>query len=82
MEVEPRADAASVATILRRQINVYGYEPQVVVERAGVSLDTLRRVLRGRWETISLDLADRLLVGAGSSINEAELVDADGNTVE
>lgn len=81
-EIEPRVDAASVAAVLKRQIDTYGYEPHSITERAGVSLDTFRRVLRGRWDTISLDLADRLLVGAGGHISEVQLVDEHGEPVE
>lgn len=77
-EVEPRVDADSVAKVLRRQINVYGYSPDSIIERAGVSIDKFRRVLQGRWETLSLDEADRLLVGAGSHISEVELVWPEG----
>lgn len=73
-DIEPRAPTADVADVIRRQVNVYGYQLENIAERAGVSMDTVRRVMRLRWPTISLDLADRLLVGAGGHISEVELI--------
>lgn len=83
IEAEPRVDTTSLAAVLRKQINVHGYEPHSITERAGVSIDTLRRLLRGGWKkTVSLDEGDRLLVAAGSHISEVKLVDQHGNEVE
>lgn len=82
-EVEPRVDTVSLAVVVRRQIDQYGYDPTSIIERAGVSIDTLRRLLRGDWKkTISLDEGDRLLVASGGHISEVKLVDQHGNEVE
>lgn len=41
---------------------------------AGCSVETVKRIMGGRWETLDLDRADRLLVAAGGHISECELV--------
>lgn len=45
-----------------------------IAAQAGVSVETVKRVLAGRWEVLDLGRADALLVAAGGHISECELV--------
>lgn len=52
-----------------------------IAERAGTSTRTVYRVLSEDNETISLSLADRLLVAVGAHIRSCSLLHTDG-TIE
>lgn len=45
-----------------------------VAAAAGVSVETVKRVMRGHWDTLDLDRADRLMVAIGAHISECEMV--------
>lgn len=77
-EIEPRVRAADVAAVLRRRVvpdeDGAGESISIIAERAGTSGDTVTRIMQEKWQTLSLDLADRLLVAAGGHISECQLV--------
>ena len=78
-EVEPRVVAADVADVLKRRvmpdIDGAGESIASIADRSSTPEDTVLRVMQGRWKTISLDLADRLLVACGSHLYECELIE-------
>lgn len=45
-----------------------------VAAQAGCSVETVKRVMDGRWDTLDLGRADALLVAVGGHISECELV--------
>lgn len=70
MGAEPKVLTADVAAIIRRRIDpADGESARQFAERAGTSERTLKRVLRLERETIALDLADRLVMAAGSTLS-------------
>lgn len=83
---EPRVVTEDVQKILRGVIRPGDDESGVAVTAialsAGCSTRTVYRVLNPdeAKETISLSLADRLCLAAGSHIAHCRLVDAGGNT--
>lgn len=78
-EREPRVRTRDVARALQRVL-AYGDESDqgetvtLLAEKAGTSTRTVYRCLGHSSETLSLDLADRLLVAAGGHISECELI--------
>ena len=85
---EPRVVTTDVQAILRRVIRPNADDAGVAVasiaEKARVSTRTVYRVLNPEEakETISLDLADRLCLAAGSHIAHCRLVDSDGRYLD
>ncbi len=79
--LEPKVRCADVARQLERAIKPesrgegLGLSVALVAERAQASEDTVLRVMHNRWQVISLDLADRLLVAVGSHLSECEVVE-------
>jgi hypothetical protein len=77
-EVEPRVVAADVADVLRERVKPeldgVGESIASIADRSSSPEDTVLRVMQGKWKTISLDLADRLLVACGAHISQCELV--------
>jgi hypothetical protein len=84
-DVEPRVCAEDVAAVLRRVIRPDdadgGESRSLMAERAGTSQRTIDRVLQVGAPSLTLDLADRLLVAAGGNLHECRLIWPDG-TVE
>lgn len=78
VQIEPRVVAGDVAVVLRRRVKPHldgvGESIASVAERSTTPEDTVLRVMQGKWKTISLDLADRLLVACGGHISECGLV--------
>lgn len=76
---EPRVRTADVKRQLDRVL-AYGDDADqgetvaLLAEKASTSTRTVYRVLGLSSETLSLGLADRLLVAAGGHISECELV--------
>ena len=81
-EIEPRVVAADVAAVLRTRVKPEldgaGEPIATIAMRSNTPEDTVLRVMQERWKTISLDLADRLLVACGAHISEVGLVWPDG----
>lgn len=79
---EPRVKSADVQQILKRVVNRgdgdSGRSVSLIAERAGVSTRTVYRVLQGDKPTISLNLADALVLAAGSHLAHCTLVWPDG----
>ena len=79
---EPRVRTADVKRQLDRVL-AYGDDADqgetvaLLAEKAGTSTRTVYRCLGMSSETLSLGLADRLLVAAGGHISECELVRPD-----
>lgn len=85
-ETEPRVVTADVRAALRRAIRPEdpddGDRVQLVAERARTSTRTIYRVLGCTYaETMSLSLADRLMLASGSHLMHCRLVVA-GETVD
>lgn len=78
-EREPRVRTVDVKRALDRVL-AYGDDSDVgetvalIAEKADTSTRTVYRVLGLSSETLSLDLADRLLVASGAHISECELI--------
>lgn len=74
---EPRVLTADVQAILRVKIRPGEDEGDAsvlaIAESAGVSTRTVYRVLQGGKPTIGLDLADRLVLAAGSHLATCRL---------
>lgn len=85
---EPRVLTVDVQSILRTVIRPGDDDAGVAVasiaEKANVSTRTVYRVLNPdeAKETLSLGLADRLCVAAGSHVSLCRLVHADGSVTE
>lgn len=81
-EQEPRVVTADVQAILRRVIRPdaedEGESVALIAEKASTSTRTVYRVLSRTTESISLDLADRLVLAAESQLFECRLVLPDG----
>ena len=82
---EPRVLTEDVQTVLRQKVRPAdeegnGQAVNLIAERAGVSTRTVYRVLNPDEAkvTISLDLADRLCLAAGSHVAHTRLVWPDG----
>lgn len=78
---EPRVKTADVQYILQRVVRTgdeSGKSVTLIAERAGVSTRTVYRVLQGGRDTISLRLADALVLAAGSHLAHCTLVWPDG----
>jgi hypothetical protein len=81
---EPRVVTEDVQQILRNVIRPGSEEGDasvaLIAEKAGVSTRTVYRVLNPdeSKRTISLDLADRLCLAAGSHVSSCRLVASDG----
>lgn len=77
-EVEPRVVAADVAAVLKSrvmpEVDGAGESIASIADRSKSPEDTVLRVMQGKWKTISLDLADRLLVACGGHISQCDLV--------
>jgi hypothetical protein len=71
-EIEPRVLTADVATTLRRVVRPddedAGDSVALIAEKAQTSTRTVYRVLSVSTETLSLDLADRLVLAANSHL--------------
>lgn len=69
---EPRVKAEDVQRTLRSVVDRYGGDSgrsvALLAERAGVSTRTVYRVLQGDKPTISLKLADALMLAAGAHL--------------
>lgn len=80
-EVEPRVLTEDVQIVLRRVIHPdnedEGESVEAVAKRANTSPRTVYRVLARTTYAISLDLADRLCIAAGTHLQECRLVWAD-----
>jgi len=81
-EQEPRVITADVATILRAVVRPddedTGSSVSLVAENADTSTRTVYRVLSETTQTLSLDLADRLCLAAGSHVAACQLLFPDG----
>lgn len=81
-EQEPRVVTADVQAILRRVIRPdaedEGESVALIAEKADTSTRTVYRVLSRTTDSISLDLADRLVLAAEAQLFECRLVFADG----
>ena len=81
---EPRVVTETVRKVLERALSQFdadeGESVSVLAERAGTSTRTVYRVLGApAGATLSLDLADRLVVAAGGNITlDCELVFGEG----
>ncbi len=80
---EPRVLTEDVQAILRfkiRPADDAGKSVALIAERAGVSTRTVYRCLNPEESktTISLSLADRLCVAAGSHLSNCRLVESNG----
>lgn len=77
-EVEPRVLTADVRAAIRGEIRESdedeGDSVALLAEKARTSTRTIYRVLGLKTETLTLDLADRLLVAAGHHLYEVGLV--------
>lgn len=82
-EVEPRVVASDVAVVIRSRVLPHldgaGESIASIADRAHAPEDTVLRVMQCKWKTISLDLADRLLVACGGHISQCELIFPNGN---
>lgn len=84
---EPRVLTEDVQAILRQKIRPgdedAGESVALIAERAGVSTRTVYRVLNPSEskETISLDLADDLVLAADSHLRHCRLMRSDGAIV-
>lgn len=70
--------AEDVADVVRKYLARYPNVEaarQQVAEEVGRSAETVKRVTDGKWETLDLDLADRLLVACGGHLSECHVVD-------
>jgi hypothetical protein len=80
---EPRVKTSDVQEILQRVVNRgdgdSGRSVSLIAERSGVSTRTVYRVLQGDKPTISLNLADALVLAAGSHLAHCTLVWPDGS---
>lgn len=75
---EPRVVAEDVAAVVRRYLDKYPSVEaarQQMAEEVGCSTETVKRLTRGAWETIDLDLADRMLVVCGGHLSECTVLD-------
>lgn len=85
---EPLVVAADVRRVLRAVVRPedpdFGDAVSELAHRAGRSRRTVYRVLGGQSETLSLDLADRLVLAAGRQLSEigCHVVLADGRVVD
>lgn len=74
---EPRVVTEDVQAILRRRIRPGEDDGEAsvlaVADKARVSTRTVYRVLQGDKDTIGLDLADRLVLAAGSHLSHCRL---------
>lgn len=81
---EPRVRTADVRAILERVVRPgdedAGVAVATIAEKAGVSPRTVYRVLNRaeNKETISLDLADKLCLAAGSWVGHCRIIHSDG----
>lgn len=74
--------AADVISILHRALGPDEADSvALIAERANTSPRTIYRVLKPEWESLALDLADRLCIAAGGHLSECRIVSPDG-TVE
>lgn len=81
-EQEPRVVTSDVQAILRRVIRPdaedEGESVALIAEKANTSTRTVYRVLSRTTDSISLDLADRLVLAAEAQLFECRLELADG----
>lgn len=77
---EPRVLTADVTAIIHQFKGTESDEGRVALlaERSGYSTRTVYRVLQGDKESIALDLADKLVLAAGSHLALCRLVWPDG----
>lgn len=79
---EPRVLTEDVQTILRRLVRPddedSGESVVKIAAAAKTSARTIYRILARTTETISLDLADRCCIAAGTHLMECRLSHADG----
>lgn len=77
-EQEPRVLTADVAVLLKRVVRPddedLGSSVSLVAEKANTSTRTVYRVLSISTLTISLDLADRLCLAAGSHLAACRII--------
>lgn len=83
---EPRVLTADVQAILRRVVRPGdddgGHSVSLIAERANVSTRTVYRVLQGDKPSLGLNLADALVLAAGSHLASCRLVWNAGETDE
>jgi hypothetical protein len=78
-EKEPRVIAGDLIKLLNRaeyyapRSGREGRALAPLAEAAETSVKTLSRLLKGKWETVDLGLADRICVAIGASVNECTL---------
>lgn len=78
-DTEPRVVAEDLIELLNRagyyapRSGRDGLPLAPLAERAGSSVKTLSKLLRGKWETIDLGLADRICVAIGEHVSECRL---------
>jgi len=79
MAPEPRVVAEDLIRVLNRH---HYFAPRSgrdgeplapLAERAATSTKTLSAILRGKYESVELGLADRLCVALGENLNECRL---------
>jgi len=84
-EVEPKVLTEDVRAVLARVVRPdqddQGHSVTLIAERADTSPRTVYRVLAGTTQTLSLDLADRLCLAAGSHLMDCRLVMPNGDIV-
>jgi transcriptional regulator with XRE-family HTH domain len=59
-----------------------GDSAALLAEKADTSARTVNRILSGQTETVSLDLADRLLIACGRAMWEVRVIYPDGTVEE
>lgn len=81
-ETEPRVLTADVRVVLLRALSSYdadeGESVAMLAERAGKSTRTIYRILGESTESISLGLADAVIVAAGGHLTDCRLLWPDG----
>src|ERR1044072_4444375 len=80
---EPTVRTSDVQAILRRVVRPGdddgGNSVPLIAERAGVSTRTVYRVLSGQQKSLSLEMADNLVMACGYHLAECTLVWPDGS---
>lgn len=77
--LEPKVVTDDVARLLERHLadadEDVGDSVQLIAERAHTSTRTVYRVLSRQADTLSLDLADRLLVAVGEMLADCRVIE-------
>lgn len=81
-EVEPRVLTEDVRRVLLPEVRDTdedeGESVAMLAEKAGTSTRTIYRIMGGKTHSVSLGLADRLLLATGHYVHECRLVWPDG----